>query len=219
MRTVLERREGEITEKKSRFIGIVFPVSTYAEAQERLDEVRKQYRDARHYCFAMRLEKGDDGMLFERSGDDGEPQGTAGRPMLSVLRGEELTDVLLIVVRYFGGTLLGTGGLVRAYTDASRLCMDICHRDHLVIEKKDGAVYRVSVDYTLSGKVQYILAEAEVPVLHTEYGERVDMEVILTAENCERICGKVTDETAGAVNAIRIRDVSFYFRDGKLYAE
>ena len=113
--TVYRGGMGEIIEKKSRFIAEVYPIESEEQAAQILEETRKKYWDARHHCWAYVLGRNP---AAERMSDDGEPAGTAGKPILEVIRGRKLTDVLVIVTRYFGGTLLGTGGLVRAYTSA-----------------------------------------------------------------------------------------------------
>ena len=113
--TIEEKINGEIVEKKSKFIANIFPIESEEEAVKRLEEVRKLHRDARHNVFAYRIAN-----KLERCSDDGEPSGTAGIPILDILRGEKLQNVLVIVTRYFGGILLGTGGLIRAYTGATQ---------------------------------------------------------------------------------------------------
>ena len=115
--TVYQGASAEITEKKSRFIAAVFPVSSEEEATEALENIKKQYWDARHHCWAYVI--GTE-QVTERFSDDGEPGGTAGKPILEVIRGQKLYNVLVVVTRYFGGTLLGTGGLVRAYSSACK---------------------------------------------------------------------------------------------------
>ena len=120
-RTIYRGGEDEIVEKKSRFIATVVPVNTEEEALEFVEKTRKKYWDARHNCFAYII--GERGQL-QRCSDDGEPNGTAGKPMLDVLLGNELRNVAVVVTRYFGGTLLGTGGLVRAYSGAVKAGLD-----------------------------------------------------------------------------------------------
>ena len=115
---LLNECTGEFEDKKSRFLARMVPVRTEEEAALILEQERKKYYDAKHHCSAFILEAEAGGMPLMRSSDDGEPQGTAGRPMLEVLRGADLRGVVVIVTRYFGGTLLGTGGLIRAYTAA-----------------------------------------------------------------------------------------------------
>ena len=119
--TVAREATAEIEVKRSRFLGHVVPVTTEDEARAVVEAARKEHWDARHHCSAFVL--GPDGAL-QRSSDDGEPSGTAGAPMLEVLRGRGLTDVVAVVTRWFGGTLLGAGGLVRAYSDATRAALD-----------------------------------------------------------------------------------------------
>ena len=130
-RIVYTGGSGEIVEKKSRFIADIRPVSTEEEALAFIEEIRKKYWDARHHCYAYIL--GERGQ-YSRCSDDGEPSQTAGRPMLDVLAGEELTDVCAVVTRYFGGTLLGTGGLVRAYSGAVKEGISHC----VLMEKSMG---------------------------------------------------------------------------------
>ncbi len=151
-KTVLEGGTGEITEKKSRFIATVRPVSSEEEALAFLEEIRKKYWDARHNCYAYSV-----GMNREytRCSDDGEPSGTAGRPMLDVILGEDIYNVAVVVTRYFGGVLLGTGGLVRAYSKA----VQEGFRESRIIEKKHGICLTVTTDYTGIGKIQYIAGE------------------------------------------------------------
>ena len=140
-RTVFEGSEGEITEKKSRFIATVLPVHSEEEAIGFIEQMRKKYWNATHNCFAYVI-----GEHFEiqRCSDDGEPGGTAGKPMLDVLMGEELHDTAVVVTRYFGGTLLGTGGLVRAYQAATKAGLLAI----TVITKYLGKEYVIGTDYT-----------------------------------------------------------------------
>lgn len=140
-KTVLEGGTGEIVEKKSRFIATVRPVKNEEEALAFLEEMRKKYWDARHNCYAYSIGKNRE---FTRCSDDGEPSGTAGRPMLDVILGEDIYNVAVVVTRYFGGVLLGTGGLVRAYSKAVQEGL----AGSLVIEKKKGISLKVTTDYT-----------------------------------------------------------------------
>ena len=151
-KTVLEGGTGEIVEKKSRFIATVRPVKNEEEALAFLEEMRKKYWDARHNCYAYSIGKNRE---FTRCSDDGEPSGTAGRPMLDVILGEDIYNVAVVVTRYFGGVLLGTGGLVRAYSKAVQEGL----AGSLVIEKKKGISLKVTTDYTGIGKIQYIAGE------------------------------------------------------------
>ena len=148
-KTVLEGGTGEIIEKKSRFIATVRPVRNEEEALAFLEEMRKQYWDARHNCYAYSVGRNRE---YTRCSDDGEPSGTAGRPMLDVILGEDIYNVAVVVTRYFGGVLLGTGGLVRAYSKAVQEGLS----ESLLIEKKKGISLKVTTDYTGIGKIQYI---------------------------------------------------------------
>ena len=149
-KTVYEGGEGEITEKKSRFIATVVPAATEEEALSFIESMKKKYWNATHNCFAYVI--GERGEL-QRCSDDGEPGGTAGKPMLDVLLGEEIHDTIVVVTRYFGGTLLGTGGLVRAYQGAAKAGLHAS----TVIEKNWGRKLKIGTDYTGLGKIQYIL--------------------------------------------------------------
>lgn len=156
----------ELVEKKSRFIVSVIPVTTVESATEELEKIRKKYYDARHNCYAYVI--GDDGSEL-RCSDDGEPSGTAGKPMLDVILGSEIKNVLVVVTRYFGGTLLGTGGLVRAYTQATQLGLE----GSTHIEKKLGRSLDIRTDYNGIGKVQHILGEHQVQIIESEYTDVV----------------------------------------------
>lgn len=182
--------EGEIVEKKSRFIATLRPIASEEEAAQFLAEIRKKYWDARHHCSAFVLgERGD----LTRCSDDGEPSGTAGRPMLDVLTGEGLTGCMAVVTRYFGGTLLGTGGLVRAYGGAVREGLKNC----VLLTCIEGVRHVISSDYTDLGKIQYILVEEKATQENTEYTDRVTSTVLLPAADEERVRKKLTDATGG----------------------
>ena len=182
--------EGEIVEKKSRFIATLRPIASEEEAAQFLAEIRKKYWDARHHCSACVLgERGD----LTRCSDDGEPSGTAGRPMLDVLTGEGLTGCMAVVTRYFGGTLLGTGGLVRAYGGAVREGLKNC----VLLSCIEGVRLVISSDYTDLGKIQYILGEEKATQENTEYTDRVTSTVLLPAADEERVRKKLTDATGG----------------------
>lgn len=181
---------GEIVEKKSRFIADTKPVESEEEALEFIESVRKKYWDARHHCFAYCV--GDKNQVV-RCSDDGEPSQTAGRPMLDVLLGEELHDVCVVVTRYFGGTLLGTGGLVRAYSEAAREGI----RNSRVLEKCLGRRMGIDTDYTGIGKIQYILAQRQITVLHTEYTDKVGLEVMVPSGEAKGLEAEITEGTSG----------------------
>lgn len=193
---------GEVIEKKSRFIGEVFSVETEEEAIQYIDEVRKRYWDARHHCFAYIL-KGD--QIIERFSDDGEPSGTAGKPILDVLKGDELKNVLVVVTRYFGGTLLGTGGLVRAYTLATREGVN----HSTIITKTLGVKLKIGTDYTGLGKIQYLFAQKSIPILDTVYAEEVFITIIVPVEEEKSVVQEIVESTNAKSTIERIEECWF----------
>ena len=185
-RTIYKEGTGEIVEKKSRFIAEAYPVTGEEEAFAHLEEVKKRYWDARHHCWAYVTGRNPG---KERMSDDGEPAGTAGKPILEVIRGRELTDIFIVVTRYFGGTLLGTGGLVRAYTSAA--VEALAHTE--IITRIHGFKLKVTTDYTGLGKIQYILGQRGLAVLDTLYTDRVEITVLVPDGEKEAL-GKVLME-------------------------
>ncbi|MGN0151563.1 MAG: YigZ family protein [Wujia sp.] len=193
--------EGEIVEKKSRFIGQIEPVSSEEEAYAFIDRIKKKHYDARHNCFAFSI--GAD-MPLLRFSDDGEPQGTAGKPILEVINNSGIHNICIVVTRYFGGTLLGTGGLVRAYTEAAKEALLACETKLMQrIRPVD-----IVADYTDVGRIQYILASADIRILDTVYAEKVTFQVEIPVEECDRIVKAVTEAT-GAKADIDIHDEIF----------
>lgn len=171
-KTVYAGGEGEIVEKKSRFIATVRPVQTEEEALAFIEEMKKKYWDARHNCYVYSVGKNRE---YTRCSDDGEPSGTAGRPMLDVILGEDIYNVAAVVTRYFGGILLGTGGLVRAYSRSLQEGLAAS----TVIEKTYGISMEVVTDYTGIGKIQYIAGEQKLPILDSEYTDRVVLHLLV----------------------------------------
>lgn len=195
--------EDEIVEKKSRFIGQVFPITTEEEAISLIEQTRKKYWDARHNCYAYIL--GEYGEIT-RCTDDGEPAGTAGRPILEVLQGEGIHDVLVIVTRYFGGTLLGTGGLVRAYSQAAKAGLAASQ----VLEKVRGHQLTIHTDYNGIGKLQYITARSGIPVMDTQYGESVTMVLAVPLEESDKLVKQITEATAGQAQIEGLEEIVHY---------
>ena len=152
IKTTVKRGSAEIVEKKSRFIANVCPVKTEEEAKSFIDSIKKQHYNARHNVFAYQIGEKNE---IKRFSDDGEPQGTAGMPVLNVLAGGDIKNTIIVVTRYFGGTLLGTGGLVRAYTEAAKAGLENAGIYEIGLYKK----IEVCVDYTLNGKVQYEISK------------------------------------------------------------
>ena len=181
--------EGEIVEKKSRFIGQIKPVTSEEEAYTFIEEIKKKHYDARHNSFAFSV--GAD-MPLLRFSDDGEPQGTAGKPILEVINSSGIHNICIVVTRYFGGTLLGTGGLVRAYTDAAKAALANCETRliELLIPTE------IKTNYTDMGKIQYILGNHNVKILDTVYADDVLMNVNLRKIEAEGIIKEITDATS-----------------------
>ena len=194
--------EAEISEKKSRFIAHIAPAQTEEEAQAFIEKIKKQYWDARHNCWAYSIGEKQPAL---RCSDDGEPSGTAGKPMLEVLTGQELHNVVAVVTRYFGGTLLGTGGLVRAYTDATRAGIE----NSDIVEKIPGRRVDLVMEYTDLGKLQYLLAQNEVLTEDTEYTDKVIIHALFSEEDKEGLKKKITEATSGRV-AVREGDEVYF---------
>ena len=197
--------EGEITEKKSRFIASLRPVDSEEEAMAFIAEIRKKYWDARHHCSAFVIGEQNE---VARCSDDGEPAQTAGRPMLDVLTGREIHNVCAVVTRYFGGTRLGTGGLVRAYSGAVQAGLENC----VVLEKCLAGRWKITIDYGSLGRLQYILAEAKIPVLESEYGEGVALTVLVPSDQTGSSEKKLIEGTNGRCKIEKL-DFVYYGED------
>lgn len=182
--------EGELVEKKSRFIATVAPAATEEEALSFIEATRKKYWDARHNCFAYVIGERNE---LARCSDDGEPQGTAGRPMLDVLLGEGVHNAAVVVTRYFGGVLLGTGGLVRAYSGAVKAGLS----SSVIITRIHGVKLEIATDYTGLGKIQYILGQRGISILHSEYTDAVRLEVLLADADLGQVKAEITEGTNG----------------------
>ena len=208
-KTIYIGGEGELTEKKSRFIATVRLVEKEEDALAFIEEMKKKYWDARHNCYAYSIGEHRE---FTRCSDDGEPLGTAGRPMLDVILGENIYNVAVVVTRYFGGVLLGTGGLVRAYSGAVQEGL----RASTVIEKHHGISMALTADYTSIGKLQYIAAENQLPVLDTEYTDKVVMHLLVPSDQVPKIQKTITEATSGRVKMEKEKELYFTEADGEI---
>lgn len=188
-RMLLTGGEGEIIEKKSRFIATVRSVQTEKEATDFIEEMKKKYWDARHNCSAFVIGERNE---LSRCSDDGEPSGTAGRPMLEVLMGEELHNTAVVVTRYFGGVLLGTGGLVRAYTQAVKAGLE----NSEIGVMKFGARLNIGTDYNGIGKILYILGQRGIEVQKSNYTDTVEIEIMIPETMRESLTKEITEATA-----------------------
>ncbi|MEE3437568.1 MAG: YigZ family protein [Lachnospiraceae bacterium] len=204
-RTVLVPGVGEIVEKKSRFIGEIFPAETLEEAEERLLAIRKRYYDARHHCFAAVVGVPGTPEEIRRGNDDGEPGGTAGKPMLEVLDGEDLHNTAVVVTRYFGGTLLGTGGLVRAYSAAVKAAI----ANAAIVTVVSGRKIAFRVSYSDAGKLQYLYAKEGIEKPEIAYGQDVVMTLKMRREMGERI-KKITAETTNGAAVLLLDEACVY---------
>ena len=191
-KTILEPGTDEIVEKKSRFIGYVKHTETEEEAVAFVNEIRKKHFDARHNCYAYSVDGQQQTIRFS---DDGEPGGTAGKPILEVITGRGLCDVCIVVTRYFGGTLLGTGGLVRAYTEAAKACIEATD----MVTKCLVVPMKLTTNYTDLGKIQYLLNNQEIPIIDSAYGEDVVLQIEVLADEVEQIKKKLVEATAGRI--------------------
>lgn len=201
--------EDELVEKKSRFIATTCPVKSEEEALGFIEKMRKKYWDARHNCFAYVI--GERGEL-QRCSDDGEPNGTAGKPMLDVLLGSEVRNIVVVVTRYFGGTLLGTGGLVRAYSGSVQKGLAAS----VIITKIWGVKLHVQTDYTGLGKIQYILGQRGIKILDSLYTDRVEIQTVVAKEELEAVKGEITEGTNGQAELVEVGECMFAEVDGDI---
>jgi uncharacterized YigZ family protein len=199
---------GEIIEQKSRFISVIQPVKTEDEAIEFINGIKKKYWDARHNCMAYIV--GENGET-KRFSDDGEPQGTAGKPILDILERNNVNNAVIVVTRYFGGILLGTGGLVRAYGKAAKEALLNCQ----LVERRNGIKFVMEVDYTAVGKIQYIMRQEEATEISTEYGEKVTLAALVQEETAKTFFEKITEATAGTVNILEQTQCYYGISKGK----
>ena len=200
-KTIIEQGQSEIIEKKSHFIATVCPVKTEEEAKTFIENMKKKYWDATHNVFAYQIGEHNE---IQRFSDDGEPQGTAGMPVLDVLQRENIKNTAIVVTRYFGGTLLGTGGLVRAYGKAAKqglISVGICE---VVLYKK----YHVTVSYTDSGKVQYEILQNGYDLYDTLYAENVTYIVLVKLEQCNAFLKNIVNITS---NRAEIKEYDTFY--------
>lgn len=200
-RTVYEGGTGEIIEKKSRFIATVLPIKSEEDAIAFIEAMKKKYWDARHNCSAYVLGENHE---IQRCSDDGEPSKTAGRPMLDVLLLEDIHNVVVVVTRYFGGTLLGTGGLVRAYQSATKEGLD----HSVIITKHLGKKLQITTDYNGIGKIQYIIGQMELSTLNTEYTDVVTVTLLVAPSEESAFCKKVIEATS---NQAKIEELELVY--------
>lgn len=188
--TIYSPAEDEFVERKSRFIGHIAPVQTEEEAQAFIAQIRQQHRDATHNTYAYILRSG-----IKRYSDDGEPQGTAGVPMLECVEKEGLVDVAVVVTRYFGGILLGAGGLVRAYSHGAKIAVDAAQRKLMTT----CVVLSMELDYSFYGKLTYFLPNYTCRVEDTDFGAVVKMRVLFKKDEVDAFIKEVTEMSAALI--------------------
>jgi len=208
-KTILKEGQAEIIEKKSRFISYAKPVKTEEEARAFVESIKKMNWDATHNVFAYQVGEKNE---IQRFSDDGEPQGTAGMPVLTVLMGEEIKNTVIVVTRYFGGTLLGTGGLVRAYGKAAKEAV----LDAGIAEINTFERFSVKCSYSLSGKVQYEILQGGYMLEDTIFTENVEYIVLTEFDKKEMFQSRITDITGAKAEIDDIETVRGAFVDGKL---
>lgn len=198
--TIVEHVEARIIEKKSVFIANVFPIADEEDAIKKLNEIKKKERDARHNVFAYRIANG-----TERYSDDGEPNGTAGMPILSILRGENLQNVLVVVTRYFGGILLGTGGLMHAYSDATKLGISEAEKIEMVLHSQ----YEVKVSYELYQTIEYYCRTNNIKIVNSVFLDVIVLEIIVKKDKEETFVKKI-EELSNRSADINVVNSGFY---------
>lgn len=202
-KTIAHRCESRFIEKKSEFIGYLCPVQTEEQAVAFIEEIRAMHRKATHNCYAYILRENN----AARHSDDGEPGGTAGVPIYEVLRKEGLTDVCCVVTRYFGGVLLGAGGLVRAYTKGAKDAVDAAQIKCMA----EAVKLAVTVDYGLYGRLAQVFADFDARVEDERFADNVRIVLHIRAENSQKLTDKLVDVCNGAVSVEEIEKLNFDF--------
>ena len=200
--TVSKPAQDSFIEKRSEFIGYISPVSTNDEAVEFINSIKAQHRKAKHNVYAYILRNDN----ISRYSDDGEPQGTAGMPVLEVLKKRGLTDVCVVVTRYFGGILLGGGGLVRAYSHAASLACDAADIMHMCLCHK----LRITTDYGMYGKISYLLPNFDTITVSSDFGSDVTLEILVLSEKLKPLTDELTEVTNGSVE---LTDCGEFYED------
>lgn len=190
-KTIYDPAQASFIEQKSEFIGYIAPVKTNEEAVAFIESIKAQHRKARHNCYAYVLRD----RMISRYSDDGEPQGTAGPPILDVIQKSGLTDVCIVVTRYFGGILLGKGGLTRAYSTGASMAVNAA-RLMIMCEAYE---LTLTLDYSLYDKVNYVLPDFEIKILATDYAEKVKITLLVKEELADNLCDKLVDITNGNI--------------------
>ena len=202
--------ETEFVEKRSSFLGHVRFVETEDAARDFINEMKKKHYDARHNCWCYIIREG-----AVRYSDDGEPQGTAGVPVLDVLQKRGLTDICVVVTRYFGGILLGGGGLVRAYSHAASLACDAAHIMNMCLCRR----LKIITDYGMYGKISYILPNYDTITVNSDFGTNVTLEILVLSEKTDALLKNITEITNGSADIIELEELFEDFSSVKKISE
>lgn len=200
--TVSQPASNSFTEKKSEFIGYIAPVRTNDEAVEFINKIKSMHRKARHNVYAYILRNDN----ITRYSDDGEPQGTAGMPVLDVLQKRGLTDVCIVVTRYFGGILLGGGGLVRAYSHTASITCDVAN----IMDMRLCHRLKISANYGMYGKISYILPDFDTITINSDFGSNVVLEIVVMSDKLQSLLKELTEITNGSAE---ITDLGELYED------
>ena len=193
--TIKENVEFVLTEKKSKFIANLIKISNQEEAEEVIKKYKKQYHDARHNCIAYRVLENE--QIIEKSSDDGEPSGTAGAPMLNILQKNNLCNVLIIVTRYFGGILLGTGGLVRAYSDALNGAIEVADK----VIQTQGYIVECIVEYNQFEKFQYYCKTKQIDIINAEYLDNIVCKISIEEGKKDKLLKDINEKNINIINS------------------
>ena len=208
--TIRDRGEDSFEEKKSEFIGYAKRVENEEEAKEFVNEIKSMHKQARHNCWAYVI---GENMGIQRYSDDGEPQGTAGIPILEVMKKSGITDCAVVVTRYFGGVLLGTGGLTRAYTKGASMAVKAAG----VVEKVKGMKLSINLDYDLLGKIQYICGQNNWHIEDTEYSDKVIIHILATEDDSRIMENEFINSTNGKSEIKKTEEGIYFKEDNRLY--
>ncbi|MBE6048612.1 MAG: YigZ family protein [Clostridium sp.] len=208
--TVRDFGEDSFEEKKSEFIGYCKRVESEEEAKEFVNEIKNKHKQARHNCYAYII---GENMGIQRYSDDGEPQGTAGIPILEVMKKNEVKDCAVVVTRYFGGILLGTGGLTRAYTKGAAIAIKAAG----IVEKVEGVEVIVKIDYDLLGKIQYVCGQNQWHIEDSVYSDKVEIHILAKKDVADIIEKTFIEETNGKAEIYKDNEGVYFKEDNRLY--
>lgn len=197
----------EIIEKKSRFIAYSIAVKKEEDVENNISKLRKKYWDARHHCYAYYIND-----TLQRFSDDGEPSRTAGLPILDVIRAKNINNCLVVVIRYFGGILLGTGGLIRAYTNSALAALDAA----TIIEVHNGVIMNITINYELYGKLEYILRQEKVFIKNIDFTSDVSIQIYIILEKIEVLIKLINELTSGVSKPKIIKETKFAIINNKV---